>query len=481
MNYKELITKLKENNLLISYDDVSASIDYVSYNSKDVKKNTLFVCKGVEFKKEYLEEAILKGASVYISEKKYDVSAFGIIVSNVRSALSIISSMFYTDDLFKIGITGTKGKTTVNYFIHNILKHHLGYEPGIIATHKYYDGNGWGENELTTPESLELHKYFHNMTLNNLKYVSMEVSSQAVFHSRVFGMHFDIGAFLNISEDHISPLEHKNFEKYFNCKVGFLKLCDKIVLFKHTDYYEEVLENISDKEVITYGYNDADYIIRNVEFNDNISFEVFDGKNTELYEINMLGRFNVVNATCAIVIAKLLGVSYENICKGLLETSVSGRMNLISGGVCPIIIDYAHNKLSAEALYKSLKADFPDKKIKVLFGCPGNKGFNRRKEMGTLAGEYASYVYLTAEDPGNSTVKEICEDISKYIEKYHHNYEIIEDRKEAISKAISDATSDDVLVLMGKGDENYQIIGNEFVPYETDMVIVSRELSKVKE
>ena len=116
-----------------------------------------------------------------------------------------------------------------------------------------------------------------------------------------------------------------------------------------------------------------------------------------------------------------------------------------------------------------------------MFGCPGDKGINRRKDMGLLAGIYADYVYLTAEDPGTSTVREIALDIAKYIEKYHKNYEIIEDRESAIKKAMSDLTKDDVLVLLGKGDENYQIIGNEWVPYETDEVIVRKNLSMVKE
>ena len=128
-----------------------------------------------------------------------------------------------------------------------------------------------------------------------------------------------------------------------------------------------------------------------------------------------------------------------------METTVSGRMNVFYGGVCPVIVDYAHNELSARALYESLKEDYPGKNIKVVFGCPGDKGINRRKDMGLLAGEFADYIYLTAEDPGHSTVKDICSDIIKYIEKYHNNYEVIEDRKEAILKAIHDATKDDVI------------------------------------
>ena len=293
-------------------------------------------------------------------------------------------------------------------------------------------------------------------------------------------MKYNIGCFLNISLDHISDIEHKDFEDYFSSKLGFLELCDKVIIYRHTDYYERVLETVKDKEVITFGFKDSDYIIKDIINNKNLSFILSDGKKEEIYEINMPGRFNIINATCAIIIAKELNIDYENILKGLLETEVSGRMNLIKAKA-PIIIDYAHNMLSAEALYKSLKEDYPNKKIKVLFGCPGNKGINRREEMGTLAGKYADYIYLTAEDPGDFTVEEISDEIAKYIEKYHNNYEIIEDRETAIKKAINELTKNDVLALLGKGDETYQIVKNEYIPYDTDKVIVERELSKIKE
>ncbi len=475
MKFNKIIEKLKEYDLIISYDECDLEFLDISYDSKEVKDNYLFICKGVTFKKDYLEDAIKKGAICYVSETDYEVSIPKIIVNDERKALSILAGLFYPDNLFKIGITGTKGKTTTNYFVHNILKHHLGYTPGILATHYFYNGKEEGENHLTTPESLELHKHLCTMDEAGLKYMSMEVSSQASKHNRIFGMTFDIGCFLNISPDHISPLEHNDFDDYFNCKLDFLKKCDTVIVYKHTDYFDKVIETVKDKKVITFGFKDADYIISDIVNDKGLSFEV-NGKN---YRISIAGRFNVINATCAIVIADLLGISHENVLKGLMETSVSGRMNVFDSGICPVIIDYAHNELSARALYESLKEDYPDKNIKVVFGCPGDKGINRRKDMGLLAGEYADYVYLTAEDPGHSTVSDICADIIKYIEKYHSNYEVIEDRKEAIKKALHDATKDDVIALLGKGDENYQMVDGKWLPYETDIVIVQEELSKV--
>ena len=167
MKFNDVIEKLKEYDLLVSNDDFDGEFSYVSYDSNDVKEGTLFICKGVTFKKEYLESAIEKGVTCYVSETDFSVSIPKIIVNDSRKALAVLSSLFYPDNLFKIGITGTKGKTTTNYFIHNILKHHLGYKPGILATHYFYSGKDEGENHLTTPESLELHKHLNDMHGHN--------------------------------------------------------------------------------------------------------------------------------------------------------------------------------------------------------------------------------------------------------------------------------------------------------------------------
>lgn len=482
MNYKQIINKLEEENQLIEYDNKDINFSYITYNSKEVKDKTLFICKGTSFKKEYLQEAIKKGATAYISNKDYNVDIPKIIVKDERISLAVIANLFYPDNLYKIGLTGTKGKTTTNYFLHNILKNHLHYKPGIFATHYFYTGKTSGPTHLTTPESLELHKYLHEMQEQHIKYVTMEVSSQAEYHKRDYGMTFNLGAFLNIGEDHISPLEHKNFEEYLSCKIEFLKKCQTIILFKQTDHYNTIYNSIKDKNIITYGYtNDCDYQIKNITKNKNLTFDVEHEGKTENYHINIPGRFNIENATCAIVISKILKVKKQDIQKGLEETIIPGRMNIIDNDKFPIIIDYAHNELSTEKVYETLKKDYPDKKIKVVFGATGDKGATRKKGMGILAGKYADYVYLTEDDPGNHKAIDICNDIAEHIKKYHNNYEIIEDRETAIRTAVKNLTENDVLAILGKGDEDFIIIGNDYKPYKTDMKIAQDELNKRKD
>ena len=478
MKYNKIITILKEQNLLKEYTEIDLNINNISYNSNEIKENTLFVCKGFSFKEEYLNDAINNKAICYMSEIDYNKDIPKIIVTDVRKALAIVSLNFYKDNLFKIGITGTKGKTTTNFYIHNILKYHLGYQPGILATHYFYNGKEEGKNYNTTPESLELHKLLNTMDKNKLKYVTMEVSSQATKLDRVFGMHYNIGCFLNIGEDHISPIEHNDFNDYLNCKIRFLNMCDKVIIYKQTDYYDEIIEKIKDKEIITYGLTkDCDYYIKDITpFTDKIMFNVVHNKEEENYYIKMEGTFNVINATCAIAISKLLGISYENIQKGLSTTHVKGRMEKIEDSIGPIIIDYAHNRLSAEALYKSVKDKYKGKRIISVFGCPGDKGTNRRKDMGISAGEYADYIYLTSEDPGEKDIVDICNDIIKYLKPFNKPFEVIEDRKTAIIKALEERKENDVLVILGKGDEDYQITKNGYEPYEQDINIVKNYL-----
>ena len=481
MRYSEIIDVLKKYNLLTSCDEYLTDIGYISYNSKDIKDNTLFICKGNSFKKEYLDEAINSGAVCYMSD---DAKIPCIIVGDIRKAMAIVAKNFYKDNLIKIGVTGTKGKTTAVSFIKNILNHKQGYKIGYISTIDYYTGKSTGESHNTTPESLDLHKYLHEMDESNLKYVAMEVSSQATKHNRVYDMNFEYGCFLNIGMDHISPLEHEDFDDYFNCKLEFLKHSNTCIVYKGTDRFDEIVSELKklNKKIITFGYEDSDYIISNVnQETDGITFDIIHDNDTKSYKIAMHGDFNVINATCAIIVTSLIGASYKDILEGLYETEVLGRMNIFKGLICPVIVDYAHNKLSAKALLKSLKNEYKGKNIKLVFGCPGNKAINRREEMGTLAGKYASFIYLTNEDSQDQDPKLICEEIAKYIEAYGKKYDIVTDREEAIKKAIKEATEDDIIAILGKGDEKYQLIKGVYEPYKSDIEVVKELIKEAEE
>ena len=479
MKYSEIINELKKYNLIKDYTEIDLNIQNISYDSRQIKENTLFVCKGFRFKEEYLNDAINNNAICYMSEIDYNKDIPKIIVTDVRKALAIVSLNFYKDNLFKIGITGTKGKTTTNFYIHNILKHHLGYQPGILATQYFYDGSEEGETHNTTPESLDLHRFLNTMDKNKLKYVTMEVASQATKLDRVFGMHYNIGAFLNIGEDHISPIEHDDFNDYLNCKIEFLNMCDKVIIYKQTDYYDEIIEQIKGKEIITYGLTeDCDYYIKDITpYTDKIMFNVVHNKKEENYYITMKGTFNCLNATCAMIMAKLLGISCENIQKGLSETHVEGRMESIEDSIGPIVVDFAHNRISAEAFYKSIKYTYKGKRIVAVFGCPGGRGMHRRRDMGTCAGQYADYIYLTADDPCGKNVTDICNDIITFIKPFNKPYEIIEDRKTAIIKALEERQPNDVLVIIGKGSEVYQMAEVGYDDYQGDMNIVKEYIN----
>lgn len=483
MKYIEVIELLKKEDLLVNEENPDDMIfKTISYNSLDVNEDTLFFCKGYNFKEQYLDDAIEKGATCYISEVVYEKASIPLIlVKDIRKAIAIIANKFYktNDNLFKIGITGTKGKTTTVYFLHNILNEWLNKNTAYISTIDYYTGKEYARSLNTTPDSIELLKMFQEINESNLQHVVMEVSSQAVRLDRTYGIDFDLGAFLNISLDHISPHEHPDFKDYLNCKIEFLKNCKKIFLFKETDEYDYIIEQLKDKNIITFGFdNTCDYIIQNIEkLETATSFEVKYKEKIEKYEITIGGKFNCINACCAIAIAKDLNIPYECIYDGLYKTVVSGRMNVYKG-VCPIIIDYAHNKLSIENLFNSIKEDYPNCNLKVVMGCPGEKAFNRRKEFADLCGKYASYVYITADDPGLEDATTISNEIANNLKPYNIGYEIIEDREMAIIKAINDSNENDVIAIIGKGHETYQLVGTQYLDYKSDMKIVEEQLQK---
>lgn len=459
-----------------SLDLKDIALEYLSYNSKDIKENTLFICKGKLFKAEYLKEAIKNGVVAYISEDYYEdipSNIAYIVVKDIREAMYIISNQFYDyswRNLTTVGLTGTKGKTTTTYYLKNILNKHLGKRCGVISTIDTYTGITDEESHLTTPEAPDLHRFFYETVKSEIPLLVMEVASQGYKVKRVNGITFDIGVFLNIAEDHISDAEHPNFEDYFNCKLEFMRNVKTAIINRNTDFFEVVLDNAQNADkVITYGTDErADYYISNVRKEGIYTvFDVIGKKYKKTFRTNMQGRFNVENALAAIVVAKQLGVADEDIAYGIENTEVKGRMNIFEKDGITVIVDYAHNKLSFTKLYESLVLDYPNRKIISVGGGPGGKAYARRKDFGEIVGKYSNYVYLTAEDPQFEVVEDICKYMASYIDE--GKYEIVVDRKEAVLKALNNAKSGDVVVLLGKGEETYQKVKGQFTPYDSDL------------
>lgn len=503
ISIKQALELLEQDGLLVGYDCPPQLLDHrfshLSYSSADVTPDTFFICKGAAFKEEYLRDAIAKGAGVYLAQSLYEgVDCPHILVSDIRKAMSLVSIAFYQKayrNFRVVGLTGTKGKTTTTYFMKNILDAFCRRNPqlcaaqksAVLSTVEVDTGIEHHEAHLTTPESPDLQRYFAQTRDSGLPFLTMEVSSQAYKLSRVYGMDFDIGMFLNIGEDHIGPLEHTDFEDYFSCKLQLMEHCRTAIVNREMDHAQRVLEHARAhaQRVLTFGKletadldDDDCWILRDIQKEEQgFTFTTSHGLEQDSWRIRMAGRFNVENALAAILAAKALGVDDQSIREGLLQNEVQGRMNLFEKDGVTVLVDYAHNFLSFQKLYESLKADYPGQRIVVVVGCPGGKAQLRRRDIGTLSGQNADYLYLTAEDPQFEDVRSICEEIASFVKPYGTPYEIIEDRAQAVEKAITTAQKGDVIVLAAKGEEVYQKVRGEYVYYESDLAIAKRLLS----
>lgn len=460
--------------------ELGRPVELVSYNSKEVVPGTLFLCKGAHFKPEYLADAKRRGAFAYVSENAYpEVNLPCVQVGDMRRTLAPLAVKYYNDPSQKlkvIGLTGTKGKSSTAYYLKYILDEHLapkGKSCGVISSIETWDGVERFESHLTTPEPLELQKHFANALSAGMEYLVMEVSSQALKYHRTLGTRFAAAAFLNIGTDHISPIEHPDFDDYFHSKLKIFAQADFSCVNLDCGHAQEALEaaQAACPAVSTFSrHNPAANVyghdVRKV--GGDILFQVDGAQLSGQYRLTMPGLFNVDNALAAIAICQGLGIPRDAVREGLSHARVPGRMEVYSSenGDVVAIVDYAHNRMSFETLFRSVTQEYPGRRIVTVFGCPGKKAFDRRRDLGEVSGTYSDLVVLTEEDSGEEDTVSICREIASHVAC---TCEIQPNRGEAIRRAVLSCHDPSVILITGKGAETRQKRGLEYIDTPSDV------------
>ena len=465
--------------------DLDVDIAGIESNSKNIKKDFMFVAiKGTETDgHNYIQNAIENGAKVIMVEEGCDLKKIKlpanvtlVMAPNTRKALAITSSNFYENPSKKfklIGITGTKGKTTTTFMIKEILEK-AGKKVGLIGTvATYINGNKEADSERTTPESLELQKLFAKMVKEKVEYVVMEVSSQSLKLHRVDGCDFDIIAFTNFSEDHISSKEHADLQEYFESKLKLFEMC-KIGFTNADDLYAAKIPGLfPGSNISTYGIdNFANIMARDITVtNSYVDFRVKLTNRNERVKVDIPGRFSVYNALLAIAITKKLGIDAEKIKEALATVKVPGRSEMVENEKeLPIMIDYAHSPKSLESILQAAKS-YTHGKVICVFGCGGDRDKTKRPIMGEIAGRIADFTFVTSDNPRTEEPETIVKEIETGIKKATKDYKVIVDRTEAIKEAIKIGTKRDIIILAGKGHEPYQEINGKKYPFDERTIV----------
>lgn len=477
MLLKNLLTGL-EYKIVAGTDCVEVS--GICDDSRFATKDNVFVCIDgtVTDGHQYAMDAIEKGCNSLIVQKELpkEIPSYINIIktSDTRVALANAACMFYDKpfEKFKLaGITGTKGKTTITYMLRYIFEAARA-KYGIIGTISNIINNIVRKTGRTTPESLQLQKIFYEMASNDTKYVAMEVSSQGLMLNRVYGTVFDVGIFNNISRAHIGPKEHESFDDYLTNKKKLFSMC-KDGLFNVDDEHAQEVINEATCKIYTYGIDhEADFYADQItKYYDKIAFNF----NTPTYKkrimVNMPGKYNVYNALAAAAVAYLWGFDPECIAKGLSEVSVPGRTEKLDLPFdYTVMIDYAHSPDSLLKLLSELKQLVPGRLV-CLFGCGGDRDRTMRPMMGEAAGKYADFTIITSDNPRTEKPENIINDIEEGMLKTNGRYIKITDRTEAIGYALKNALPDDLIVLAGKGHEDYIEVNGKKHHYDEREVV----------
>lgn len=463
-----------------------ADVAAVVYDSRKIARGCLFICiEGVKFDGHaFAAEAARKGASVLVVSKPVDgvedKDITVIKVEDTRYAMAFISAAWFGHPARKlkvIGITGTKGKTTTTYLVKSILEN-AGLKVGLVGTIETIIGDVHTHAENTTPESYILQEDFAKMVEAGLDAVVMEVSSQALKLHRTQGFVFDYGIFTNLEPDHIAPGEHESFEEYLECKGRLFRQC-RIGIVNGDDIHVGSIVEGHTCELETYGTGKGAMLraesleLVHTPGELGVNFHVAGLMEFDAH-VPAPGRFSVYNALCAIAICRHFQVGIEDIQSALRTAKVKGRIERVKiSDRFTLLIDYAHNAMALESLLSTLR-EYEPKRLVCLFGCGGNRSKQRRYEMGEVSGRLADFTIITSDNPRFEEPQDIIEDIKAGIGKTDGKFVEICDRREAIAYAISHAEEGDLIVLAGKGHEDYQEIKG--VKYPMDERVIIQEL-----
>lgn len=460
------------------------------YDSRKITKGCLFVCiKGtVADGHTFVKEAAEKGAAAVLVQDEVEASKELTVIrtKDTRYGLALVSAAWFhhpAEELKVIGVTGTKGKTTTTYMVKSILEN-AGYKVGLIGTIEAIIGEEVIPASNTTPESYVIQQYFRKMVEAGCQCVVMEVSSQGLMMHRTAGFTFEIGIFTNIEPDHIGPNEHASFEEYMACKGLLFKQCKTGIVNMDDQHCEKVIEGHT-CSIETFGFSPkADLRAVNTELVSRpgylgVTYQAQGLVNMDV-EIDAPGKFSVYNSLTAIAICHHFNVTEEDMKKALKVAKVKGRIEMIKvSDDFTLMIDYAHNAMSLESLLTSLR-EYQPKRLVCLFGCGGNRSKLRRYEMGEVSGKLADLTIITSDNPRFEEPQAIIDDIKIGMAKTEGNYVEIIDRKEAIKYAIEHGEPGDVIVLAGKGHEDYQEIKGKKYPMDERVLIqeVLQELGR---
>ena len=471
--------------------DINREISTLVSDNRKLTKDCVFVCiEGANFDGHgVVNDAFKCNAAAVIVMKNVgvpeNINTAVIKVEDTREALALASAAYFsypTKEIKVIGVTGTKGKTTTTYLIKSILEN-AGYKVGLIGTIETIIGDEHIPSKNTTPESYVLQETFRKMADNGIEVCVMEASSQGFLMKRTLGTEFEIGIFTNLEPDHIGPNEHDSFENYMECKSMLFRQCKAGILNADDEHLEGILKGHT-CEVFTYGMSEnADYRASNVKLFEEkgvlgISFSVNGRINTDV-AIDMPGKFSLYNALTAVSVCSYLGIKEDAIKSALKSAKVKGRIEMVPvSDDFTLMIDYAHNAMALESLLTTLK-EYESGRLVCVFGCGGNRAKSRRFEMGEVSGRLADFTIITSDNPRFEEPLDIIADIVTGIEKTDGEYIKIPDRKEAIKYAIENGRKGDIIVLAGKGHEDYQEIKGVKYPMD-ERVLISEVLEELK-